>query len=1103
MAIADLNAITEYRKRRAERLDKRRLDDDWITIKGTHVLVDDEGQVTSGPEKLKNLPAKKRGMGQSLKASVSAAYKSGSTGEVKRAVRSALADTPVGYSVVSHGNVYKKIGDDKFEFESPSGDKLEIDARGISKAHSLKDEDSDLAFFAPGEEIKGAKQTTSKFAKEMTPFRDDYDYEDGDNEEAWLHKNVGKLMPLYESGGSDAIDSEWYKYRMADTTKNLHQITKAEADEAMYDNEWITQSLYDGWFRNADSSYKPKLTNAIVKDEKTRNAALNLAYENYRHNAENPVPFEEFLTTPIKLYRGESGQKYVSDDVFDAYSFDKKTAEGFANKGPNPKVLEIEVRPIDTFGSMRAVGEAEIWVPRDLIRKSQTDSVERTDGVDWEWHNPVKWAFEDHKATQEKRNAEAKELYAEALESIIIEAETLKTAAVGNGEYSDELVGRCIDEIQRTVMRLTALGCVYNTDSAFFSGELDDNLGENEVLYAGDVDAYRERRQKRLDARNKPVEKEVPEEVRLFRERRQARLDAKEEEGRWVTTENDHKIHINEEGVPDKGNPHVIKAMTSGTKTPDELGKVKVKKTLDKVGKSVGEYKAWNEKVSASAEKYARANKEFKQAERKLDFVDRIYKKTLDDAGIKESDGEALKKEVEDLKKQKDANPLDLDISAKYNRKNFLLAEYEDVYGEETKEYRAKFGELKKANDEAKKELDGHIEKRRAALKEAKEHMAGRDAQSLKFYSDSERNDIKDTVLKSESFRRMTDEDKEKISASLDNASDAQLALLNKTIGKVEVMRVADTVTPDKCSHYREGSGNLYMEDDDMGNPRVLWHEYGHFLDDSPKSGMDIGEVTRAEGTIYEGYSTRFSSVLRDNVKIYGEDAAKDLQEMFERVAPGKIEVKTNDSDDWLNAYGKDDPYSDAFSMTVQEAFDKVCKEFINNGPDGGDVGKYYRSIGYPTEDERPKRSDYIESYVTPKRKLEREREKFKGASEEYTKKLMEFYDKQEAVRAEHPDFYDVEHRLYAERGERERKLPAVTDCMCAVLHGKIFSIYGCHDPNYYRTGYHAENEWAANIHQMMFMGEKESLDFLTSMMPRTMKKVKAAYNEYLWRNIG
>ena len=43
-----------------------------------------------------------------------------------------------------------------------------------------------------------------------------------------------------------------------------------------------------------------------------------------------------------------------------------------------------------------------------------------------------------------------------------------------------------------------------------------------------------------------------------------ARLDAKDDNnGRWVTTEENHKIHFNENGVPDKGNPHVIAYMNN------------------------------------------------------------------------------------------------------------------------------------------------------------------------------------------------------------------------------------------------------------------------------------------------------------------------------------------------------------------------------------------------------------------------------------------------------------------------------------------------------------------------------------------------------------
>lgn len=279
--------VQEFRERRQKRMDAR-LDDEWKTIKGTHVLIDDDGSIKKGPENLKNISREKQG----------------------------------GMSV----------------------------------------------------------------GKEMSPVNSDYDYEDGDTEEDFTHKNIAKLKKIYDEHGFGAVQDEWYKFRMANGTKDLHQISKDEADEVVYDN--VRQSIYDGWFRAADSSYKPQLTDAVVKNAEMRNAALNLAYENYRQNTDSPLSFEEFLVTPIKVYRGEKGQKHVEDDVFDAYTFDKKMARHFA--GDKGTVTEAEVRPIDTYGSMRAVGEAEIWVPRQISpvgykseRKRKKARSDAKDDVDW------------------------------------------------------------------------------------------------------------------------------------------------------------------------------------------------------------------------------------------------------------------------------------------------------------------------------------------------------------------------------------------------------------------------------------------------------------------------------------------------------------------------------------------------------------------------------------------------------------------------------------------------------------------------------------------------------------------------------------------------
>lgn len=54
--------------------------------------------------------------------------------------------------------------------------------------------------------------------------------------------------------------------------------------------------------------------------------------------------------------------------------------------------------------------------------------------------------------------------------------------------------------------------------------------------------------------------------VKDFQKRRYARLLSRldEDDGRWITTEKGHRVHLNESGEPDLGNRHVLEKMQSG-----------------------------------------------------------------------------------------------------------------------------------------------------------------------------------------------------------------------------------------------------------------------------------------------------------------------------------------------------------------------------------------------------------------------------------------------------------------------------------------------------------------------------------------------------------
>ena len=107
-----------------------------------------------------------------------------------------------------------------------------------------------------------------------------------------------------------------------------------------------------------------------------------------------------------------------------------------------------------------------------------------------------------------------------------------------------------------------------------------------------------------------------------------ARLDAKgdNDEGRWVTTENDNRVHLNKNGVPDKGNPFVLAAMTG--KKP-KLSMNYHQKNVSKAVKSGNPTKVYDEllkipngsKIILNGEKYIADFGDTEQFGRWVDFV--------------------------------------------------------------------------------------------------------------------------------------------------------------------------------------------------------------------------------------------------------------------------------------------------------------------------------------------------------------------------------------------------------------------------------------------------------------------------------------------------
>lgn len=200
-------------------------------------------------------------------------------------------------------------------------------------------------------------------------LKDNLDYD------AFVKENMSQLKLFVRNHSIDDVKQEWYQMRHDNEVKDLHEISPDDFSDSIH----IKDSHLEGWFRNADSDYKPRIAEGIFDNHETLNAGMNIAYYNYRYDFERyskvyekwiphdgvdqkqKLSFKEWLVTPQTLYRGIRGQKTIASDVFMSYSPDRKVAEKFA--GNNSSIETIKIRPIDTWGSYKTTGELEYLVP--------------------------------------------------------------------------------------------------------------------------------------------------------------------------------------------------------------------------------------------------------------------------------------------------------------------------------------------------------------------------------------------------------------------------------------------------------------------------------------------------------------------------------------------------------------------------------------------------------------------------------------------------------------------------------------------------------------------------------------------------------------------
>lgn len=214
--------------------------------------------------------------------------------------------------------------------------------------------------------------------------------EDADELQSFIKKNLHnpEFKQFGRDRGTEAVRQLWYETKRQQEIQNLHEMPIEDAISKV--RESIDSGHSAGWFREANSEYKPHIATEMFTNKGTFNAALNIAYHNYKNEIElknirshsdiKPLDYKTWLITPQTVYRGTSGQQLINSDVFTSYTPDKKVAEGFAfgtygkagsQHGGEGKISSMTIRPIDTWGQLNTTGELEFLIPLTIEQKSK------------------------------------------------------------------------------------------------------------------------------------------------------------------------------------------------------------------------------------------------------------------------------------------------------------------------------------------------------------------------------------------------------------------------------------------------------------------------------------------------------------------------------------------------------------------------------------------------------------------------------------------------------------------------------------------------------------------------------------------------------------
>lgn len=304
----------------------------------------------------------------------------------------------------------------------------------------------------------------------------------------------------------------------------------------------------------------------------------------------------------------------------------------------------------------------------------------------------------------------------------------------------------------------------------------------------------------------------------------------------------------------------------------------------------------------------------------------------------------------------------------------------------------------------------------------------------------------------------------------------------------------------DGTSNYMFGSRRITLcaeEQSAESMTNAFFHEYGHYIDDMQVNGIGYSEDFERSGIKFEKNTVTGTIRIRDR---WSETArVSDLQNVLDMVAPGEYSAQDGlhslTTGRYVGSEWGDDP---ADSTRLHDQVKKKLDSLLGRDK----VDSFWRDKGRP---QAPEWSDYMETYVTPKKRLVRTRERYKGAEQAYQEALQRYYEEHDKFMQAHEhemdSFYDEYDRLSAEYRKKAERFGHVSDCIDAVAYGEfgLFASLGAHTPDYYKKSANLPlDEMWANYFMYRVQGDTEMLGLYKLLLPNTYGMLEEAFDKIL-----